>query len=249
MGPVACEGMLALRPWNGVPIEGVNEPLVELPAELLRIEPHPYQALGAPYGLGGSPFRLRRGVLERLLRAQDRLRGEEPDLRLAIFDAWRPVAVQAFMVEHAILTTCRERGVDPTASGSDRRAIEAEVARFWAPPSLDPSSPPPHSTGAAVDLTLARTDGEPLAMGSPIDAIGPVSEPDHYGAAAAADPDGEPALWHRRRQLLDRAMAAAGFRRHPNEWWHFSHGDQLWAWLAGADAAPYGRYLGEEGSS
>jgi D-alanyl-D-alanine dipeptidase len=29
--------------------------------------------------------------------------------------------------------------------------------------------------------------------------------------------------------------------RHPNEWWHFSHGDQLWAWRSGRAAALYGR--------
>jgi D-alanyl-D-alanine dipeptidase len=42
-------------------------------------------------------------------------------------------------------------------------------------------------------------------------------------------------------------MTAAGFRRHPQEWWHFSLGDQLWAWLIdqetgeGAALAHYGR--------
>jgi D-alanyl-D-alanine dipeptidase len=25
-------------------------------------------------------------------------------------------------------------------------------------------------------------------------------------------------------------MTQAGFERHPQEWWHFSLGDQLWAW-------------------
>jgi D-alanyl-D-alanine dipeptidase len=25
-------------------------------------------------------------------------------------------------------------------------------------------------------------------------------------------------------------MQAAGFRRHPFEWWHFSVGDQMWVW-------------------
>jgi D-alanyl-D-alanine dipeptidase len=26
-------------------------------------------------------------------------------------------------------------------------------------------------------------------------------------------------------------MMEAGFRRNPGEWWHFSMGDQMWAWL------------------
>jgi D-alanyl-D-alanine dipeptidase len=36
-------------------------------------------------------------------------------------------------------------------------------------------------------------------------------------------------------------MASAGFVQHPNEWWHFSWGDQLWAWRSAATAARYGR--------
>ena len=34
-------------------------------------------------------------------------------------------------------------------------------------------------------------------------------------------------------------MRSAGFVRHPNEWWHFSHGDQLWAWSVKAEQALY----------
>jgi D-alanyl-D-alanine dipeptidase len=120
-----------------------------------------------------------------------------------------------------------------------------------------------------VDLTLAGPDGadgvaaagdgqplhqvkpghqpnpfHQLNLGSPIDAIGAVSEPDHFAAAALADPSSGAARWHGRRQLLREVMATAGFAQHPNEWWHFSLGDQLWAWRSGAATARYGRWLG-----
>ena len=36
------------------------------------------------------------------------------------------------------------------------------------------------------------------------------------------------------------AMNQAGFVQHPCEWWHFSFGDQLWAWYTKSDAAFYG---------
>ena len=85
---------MALRPWSPVPIHDCAEPLVELPAGLLRLEPHPYAGLGAPYGAGASPFRLRAAVVERLLEAQLALQAAAPGWRLAIFDAWRPLAVQ-----------------------------------------------------------------------------------------------------------------------------------------------------------
>ncbi|MCP9929462.1 D-alanyl-D-alanine dipeptidase [Cyanobium sp. AMD-g] len=234
--------MPPLRPWSPIPIAEAGDPLDELPATLWRLEPHPYQALGAPYGTGASPFRLRRGVISRLQTAQGLLQQQQPHWRLAIFDAWRPLVVQAFMVRHAFREVCRERGLDPDASGGPQAAVAAEVDRFWAPPSRDPATPPPHSTGAAVDLTLAEADGRPLAMGGEIDAIGALSHPDHYEGSS---PGSEAADWHARRRLLAAVMAAAGFAQHPNEWWHFSHGDQLWAWRCQEPQALYGAVAGE----
>jgi D-alanyl-D-alanine dipeptidase len=49
------------------------------------------------------------------------------------------------------------------------------------------------------------------------------------------------ALFHQRRSLLAAVMQQAGFAQHPNEWWHFSYGDQLWAWRTGGQQAIYGR--------
>ena len=115
--------------------------------------------------------------------------------------------------------------------------MESEVGRFWAPPSQNPQTPPPHSTGAAVDLTLATAAGSLLEMGGAIDAIGAVSEPDYF--AYATDPAEQG--FHQRRELLRTVMASAGFAQHPNEWWHFSYGDQLWAWRTGQPQALYGR--------
>lgn len=237
--------LTAARPWTAVPIRDNDEPLQDLPPQLLRLEPHPYRALGAPYGPGACPFRLRRGVVSRLLRAEATLRQHHPAWRLAIFDAWRPLAVQRFMVNHAIAEACRQRGIDPHQPSPGLAAVVAEVGRFWAPPSEDPASPPPHSTGAAVDLTLATASGQELSLGSCIDAIGPVSEPDHFLERARALPEGAERQaclqWHGRRTILLEVMAAAGFVQHPNEWWHYSWGDQLWAWRSGATAAHYGR--------
>ena len=223
-----------MRPWSPIPIEECGEPLQALPPALLRIEPHPYMALGAPYGASGNPFQLRLGVVQRLLDAQQQLVEHDPRLRLSIFDAWRPIAVQAFMVDHSIAELCRERGVE-VRSGDAFDQVVADVGRFWAAPSRDPMTPPPHSTGAAVDLTLSSSDGTPLAMGGEIDAIGAVSEPQHY----AGREDSDAQRWHQRRQLLADVMEASGFAQHPNEWWHYSFGDQLWAWRRGAAVAIY----------
>ncbi|MGF1515650.1 MAG: M15 family metallopeptidase, partial [Elainellaceae cyanobacterium] len=39
------------------------------------------------------------------------------------------------------------------------------------------------------------------------------------------------ARFHRHRQILNTALSSAGFCRHRQEWWHFSYGDQMWAWF------------------
>ena len=227
---------MVMRPWSDRPIDDCREPLQALPTALLRLEPHPYVAAGAPYGRDADPFRLRVGVLKRLLQAQEALQTTHPELRLAIFDAWRPVPVQAFMVAYSVEEEAQRCGVDRDDVDGMARVRQA-VKRFWAEPSRDPATPPPHSTGAAVDLTLAScSDNQPLFMGGAIDAIDVISEPDHYVAAAAGS---DQALWHERRSLLRRVMDGAGFAQHPNEWWHFSHGDQLWAWRTGRPAAIY----------
>ena len=101
-----------MRPWSDRPIHENGEGLVALPPTLLRLEPHPYVAAGAPYGPGADPFQLRSGVVERLLTAQQQLQARQPKLRLAIFDAWRPLAVQAYMVEQAVEAEIKRHGID-----------------------------------------------------------------------------------------------------------------------------------------
>jgi D-alanyl-D-alanine dipeptidase len=59
-------------------------------------------------------------------------------------------------------------------------------------------------------------------MGSPIDENSDRSNPDYFV-------ERNPAV-HANRELLREVMQAAGFRRHPFEWWHFSLGDQMWVW-------------------
>ena len=244
---MVCDGLDDVRPWYPIPIQDCGEPLLDLPPQLLRLEPHPYARLGAPYGAGASPFRLRQGVVERLLAAQEELASRQKGWRLAIFDAWRPVAVQRFMVDHSIEAECAARGIDRHRPSAQRQAVIDAVGRLWAPPSADPATPPPHSTGAAVDLTLVDGEEAEVAMGSAIDALGDVSEPDHHRQLAmklVPGPERDAALaFQRHRDLLRDVMDTAGFVRHPNEWWHFSWGDQLWAWRSGNAQAHYGRWL------
>ncbi|WP_320664368.1 M15 family metallopeptidase [Prochlorococcus sp. MIT 1223] len=221
-----------------------------MPSKIHKIKPHPYMSLGAPYGNGIDPWRLRVEVIRRLLLAEEYLRLEHSQLRVAVFDAWRPISVQEFMIDYSINEQCRLRGVNPHKSldNSDYQQIVKDVSKFWAPPSLDLNMPPPHSTGGAVDLTLIDLEGKLLDMGGDIDEIGPVSSPEYYGKNVIPYKTNDSSLFHQRRSLLSHVMKQAGFVQHPNEWWHFSYGDQLWAWTKNFPNAIYGVCSGESKS-
>lgn len=238
-----------MKPYQKIPIQDCGEPLCPIPLEQFALEsPHPYEKLGAPYHLSGtpSPYYLRQGVLERLVIAQDYLQQNYPSWKIKIFDAYRPIEVQQFMVNHATLELLTSQGFPPDLnllSEPDRESILAQVYQFWAIPSADPATPPPHSTGAALDITLVRDHQETLDMGSPIDEISPRSHPDHF--ATVTTPTAQ--QYHQNRQILKQIMIAAGFQQHPQEWWHFSYGDQMWVWLTQDDQtakiAKYGRVI------
>jgi D-alanyl-D-alanine dipeptidase len=217
-----------MKPHYQVPIVECGEPLVPIPVDrFARISPHPYEQLGAPYGRQ-SPFYLRQGVCDRLILAQNRLQQQRPGWRIQIFDAYRPIAVQQFMVDYTLRQLVQSRGLHlDRLTDTQQQALLEQVYQFWAPPSNDPATPPPHSTGAAIDLTLLDANGQVIDMGSAIDELSPRSYPQHF---AHSDNPSE-GFYHQHRQLLYDCMATAGFTRHPNEWWHFSFGDQMWAWL------------------
>ena len=204
--------------YSDVPIQECGEPLVKIPNIFVLTQPHPYVRLNAPYG-NLSPYYLRSGVLQKLELAQQQLQDHCPQWRFKIFDAFRPVAVQQFMVDYT------KHQLAPYFK--DEAELMARVYQFWAVPSSDRATPPPHSTGAAVDLTLIDDNNQEVEMGGAIDDVADYSEPNYF--------ENKPDClkYHRHRQILKNSMLAAGFQQHPKEWWHFSYGDQMWSWLGG----------------
>ncbi|MBD1898676.1 D-alanyl-D-alanine dipeptidase [Trichocoleus sp. DQ-A3] len=233
-----------MKPYQQIVIVECGEPLTAIPLEQFAVvSPHPYEKLGATYG-DRSPYYLRQGVLESLIAAQHQLAVTNPDWRIDLFDAFRPVEVQQFMVDYTFAEVVQAQGLNLIElTEAQRQAIWEIVYQFWAPPNLDPATPPPHSTGAAVDITLVDNTGKTIDMGGEIDEISARSHPDYY--ANSIQPVEQ--QYHSHRQLLNDVMLQAGFRRHPNEWWHFCLGDQMWAWLCNQEnphhpvTARYGR--------
>ncbi|MDH6060803.1 D-alanyl-D-alanine dipeptidase [Chrysosporum bergii ANA360D] len=224
-----------MRPYHEIPIVECGEPLVAIPLKFFAVEsPHAYEKLGANYG-EYSPYYLRQGVIEHLIEAQSYLQCLYSGWYIQIFDAYRPVGVQQFMVDYTFAQALQEQGLtEAELSPLQRQEIWESVYEIWAVPSWDENTPPPHSTGAAVDVTLVDDTGKVVYMGSPIDELSERSHPNYYAYSDYP----EAGEYHAYRQLLHDVMLKAGFQRNPREWWHFSFGDQMWAWLCNqADGA------------
>ena len=217
-----------MKPYHQIKIEECGEPLIAIPLDKFTVElPHPYVKLGAEYG-EKSPYCLRQGVIRTLLEAQFLLEKRYPNWKIKIYDAYRPVGVQQFMVNYTFDSLVKKLNLkERQLAAQQRQDLWGQVYELWAAPSLDKNMPPPHSTGAAVDVTIVDEHGQTLDMGGDIDELSERSQPDYY----LSNPDEAKQQYHFHRQLLNRVMTNAGFCRHPGEWWHFSVGDQMWAWL------------------
>jgi D-alanyl-D-alanine dipeptidase len=201
--PLALPSALG-APGVAVPeIADGGEPLVELPETLAR------QAVYDEFPLTPrGPLRLRRGLVDRLVAVDAALPAR---FSLVILDGWRPLAFQ-----HELLALYRVRHPDLAAG-------------FVADPDVDVLAP--HTTGGAVDLTLAF-DGVPLALGTDFDAFVAEARLDAF--------EDVPGPVRDLRRLLARSLTSAGLAPYPQEWWHWSYGEQWWAAAYGEKATRYG---------
>ncbi len=221
---------------NRIPIVECGEPLVHL-AEVcpkLLLAPRP----------GRPETRYVRATVARLLnRAQELLPSGH---RLLIFDAYRSAAGQELLYERILARLRAEHPNWPLA------VLHREANRYVHPPHA--KTPPPHSTGGAVDLTVVGPDGRPLGM------IAPFRDPENEAAVgmgllnaretspyarfpdlAYTDSPRINEIARENRRILIDAMTAAGFTNYPGEWWHWSYGDSGWALRTGRKTALYGR--------
>ena len=226
-----------MKIWNKIPIKENGDKLIAIPSYLNFLDPHPYFHLGAPYKDKTSIWKLREEVVNRLVKVNDYLISKN-SFCLLIYDSWRPLEVQEFMFKRAFLLECEKFDIDISFENiKSYPSILKKVEKFWAYPSFDSRYPPPHSTGGALDVCLSAKEGNLIEMGSKVDQMDESSTPDFY----ANKKNEEAIIWDSRRNLLREIMTKFGFAQHPNEWWHFSYGDQLWAWKNKKGNAIYGK--------
>jgi len=226
-----------LKIWNKIPIKDNGEKLIAIPSYLNFLDPHPYSHLGAPYKDKTSIWKLREDVVNRLVKVNYYLILKS-NFYLLIYDSWRPLEVQEFMFKRAFLLECKKSDIDISFENiKSYPSILKKVEKFWAYPSYDTRCPPPHSTGGALDVCLSDKEGNLVEMGSMVAQMDETSNPYFY----ANIKNEEAIIWNSRRNLLRQIMTKFGFAQHPNEWWHFSYGDQLWAWKNKKANALYGK--------
>ena len=226
-----------MKIWNNIPIKDNGDKLIAIPSYFNFLDPHPYYRLGAPYKDKNSIWKLREDVVDRLVKVNDYLISKNC-FHLLIYDSWRPLEVQEFMFKRAFLLECEKSNIPASFENIKSYSfILKKVEKFWAYPSYDSSCPPPHSTGGALDVCLSDKNGNIVKMGGKVDQMDETSNPNFY----ANIKNEEAIIWNSRRHLLREIMTKFGFAQHPNEWWHFSYGDQLWAWKNKKENAIYGK--------
>jgi D-alanyl-D-alanine dipeptidase len=163
---------------------------------------------------------IRERIAYMLKSAQEAL----PDgLYLQVVGAFRPFEIQKLMYNAAREELKRQH------PDWDEELLTEYINVFSAPPIWD--TPPPHTTGGAVDLSIVDESGERLDMISPYE-LGWDSAPTYVeGLSEEA---------RRNRDLLIRVLTDSGLTNFPGEWWHWSWGEPGWALRTGLDTALYG---------
>lgn len=197
------------------PIVECGEPLVSLTNYAPNIHVYPYyHHLGFKHAV--DDCLIREGVARKLAAAASRL---PEGYSLVIWDGWRPYEVQQELHDRT-----KEQLLEQ--GWQEGEALEKEISRFVAKPTVNPDRPSPHLSGGAVDLTLAGPDGW-LEMGTEFDDFSDRALTRYFEQAEKLTEQDRQALENRR--LLYHLLTAEGFVNYVEEWWHFEFGSLAWA--------------------
>jgi len=140
---------------------------------------------------------LQKDAAEKLVKASTLLKNYDPNLRLVLLDAARPLSIQ------------QQMWVDVNLPGGEKE-------KFVTNPQIGSL----HNYGAAVDVTLATKEGDYLDMGSPYDAFTEMSYTINEDILLKKGLLTNQQVENRR--LLRKIMIEAGYTPIETEWWHFN---------------------------
>lgn len=159
--------------------------------------------------------RVRKEVAEALLDAQECLQKWAQFTncyRLVIWDGYRDFPTHRKMVESF---RRRLRAMHP---GASPEFITAEVKKYASTESRVCLARGSNRIGEAVDLTIADEYGDEIWMGTDHDDLTKKAHPYYFDKFPRKPAERDIHDW---RMLFREVMEDAGFRPHPDEWWHF----------------------------
>lgn len=166
--------------------------------------------------------KVREGVADKLINAQQHL----PDgYRLHVVDGYRSPAEQ-----ETLYSAHREKLKERHSDWSDDQ-LDLEASKLYSPP----GSTMPHAAGSAVDLTVVDDRDQDLNMGTRFQ-----DDPEKTGNRTYTLSEDIADDQKANRKLLIDAMNAGDFTNYATEWWHWSTGDQYWAFHNRQGFAVYG---------
>jgi len=166
-------------------------------------------------------FYVRETVRDKLVRAAARL---PRDVLFLFEEGLRPLSVQRKIFDDY---RAKILAANPQLTESE---LHNEVIKYVAPP----YNTPPHSTGAAIDVSLIK-NGQELDMGSTSDETPDENESRGFTHAKNISDNAR-----QNRNILIEALSQEGFANYETEWWHWSYGDRYWAHCMRQDFASYG---------
>lgn len=200
-----------------IPLADIGESLVDLRQDSAFLVDASREGVQK---ISPSISHLRQGVADLLKKAQALLPNE---VRFLIKECHRPLSVQASLYEEYF---DKLQDLHPDWSIEQ---THSETSKFVAPPAVAP-----HSTGGAVDLTLVSLSGEKLDLGTPI-----IASPEETDGLTFTYADGLSEAARDNRQMLVDCLTEVGLVNYPTEWWHWSYGDQYWAFMTGTNSTLY----------
>lgn len=155
---------------------------------------------------------IRKSVAERLLLAQENLPN---GIYLKVKEALRPINFQTKIFKKYL------EHLKTKHPNLKKEELISLASKFISPPFIAP----PHTTGAAVDITLVNKNGQELNLGN-----FPSNTSQQYDDSALTLVRTILNVQKKNRKILIDAMSKAGFVNYPTEWWHWSYGDRYWAY-------------------
>lgn len=140
---------------------------------------------------------LQKDVAQKVIKASALLKEQNPNLRLVILDAARPLSIQQLM-------------------WTDISLPNGNKEKFVSSPQIGSL----HNFGAAVDVTLTTTEGIYLDMGTSFDSFSDTAytvNEDYLLKSGKLNLE-----QYQNRRLLRKIMIEAGFTPIETEWWHFN---------------------------